>query len=81
MLENHSESSGAIETKAAEIIWKRSKSYGFRFTNMISDGDSSTFTHLSKLNVYGNDDPVIKEECVNHVQRRFINYFYSRFII
>ena len=69
--QNHEESSGSMERNIAEIIWKRSEDYGFRFVTMISDGDSSTFSHLSQLNVYGPSVVIKKEECVNHVQRRF----------
>ena len=59
-----------MERTAAEKIWKRTEKYGFRFTGMISDGDASTFSHLSKLKVYGEKVIITKEECVNHVQRR-----------
>ena len=68
--QNHHESSGAMERVAAEKIWKRTEAYGFRFTEMISDGDASTFSHLSKLKVYGEDVIIRKEECINHVHRR-----------
>lgn len=50
-----------MEKYVTEIIWKLSESYRFRFTGMISDGDSSTFPHLSKLNVYGAENPVQKK--------------------
>lgn len=70
---NHQGSSGAMETTIAEIIWKRSESYGFRFTTMLADGDSKTFNHLSSLNVYGPEYSLMKEECINHVSKRYIN--------
>ena len=69
---NHTESSGAMERNAAEIIWKRSEAYVIRFMNMISDGDCSTFSNLSNFDVYGPDKKVQKLECVNHVQKRYI---------
>lgn len=67
---NHEGSSGLMETTVAEIIWKRSESYGFRYTTMLSDGDSKTFNHLNSLNIYGSDHPLSKEECINHVSKR-----------
>lgn len=70
---NHKGSSGGMETTIAEIIWKRSVNYGFRFTTMLSDGDSKTFKHLNSLNIYGSDFPLTKEECVNHVSKRFVS--------
>lgn len=48
----HSGSSGAIEASAAEIIWKRSVTYGYRFTTILSDGDSLTFNHRLDLDIY-----------------------------
>ncbi|KYN50476.1 hypothetical protein ALC57_00113 [Trachymyrmex cornetzi] len=68
--QNHSGSSAAMETSVAEIIWKRSEDYGFRFTTMLSDGDSKTFNFLQNLNVYGPELQIRKEECINHVGKR-----------
>lgn len=67
---NHTGSSGAMETSAAEIIWRRSETYGYRFVTMLSDGDAKTFNHLSGLNIYGDEYPLTKEECINHVEKR-----------
>ncbi|KYN05934.1 hypothetical protein ALC62_03128, partial [Cyphomyrmex costatus] len=67
---NHTGSSGAMETAVAEIIWKRSQEYGFRYTTMLSDGDSKTFSHLQNLNIYGQKYEIKKEECINHVGKR-----------
>lgn len=63
-------SSAAMETKAAEILWKRSLDYNMRYRTIVSDGDSAVFSHLQSLNVYGNNFPITKEECVNHVSKR-----------
>ena len=41
-----------------------------RYTVMLSDGDTKTFNHLKALNIYGDDHPLTKEECVNHVAKR-----------
>ena len=68
---SHTGSSGAMETTIAEIIWKRSENLGSRFLKMLSDGDSKAYTHVASLNVYGNDYKIEKEECVNHVAKRY----------
>lgn len=67
---NYSGSSPAMETKAAEIMWKRSLDYKLRYCTMVSDGDSAVFSHLQSLKVYGGDVPITKEECVNHIAKR-----------
>ena len=68
---NYSGSSNAMEKTAAEILWKNSVDrHNFRYTTMLSDGDSSTYAHLCSLNVYGDGVVINKEECVNHVAKR-----------
>lgn len=67
---NHLGSSGAMEISVAEKIWKRSEEYGFRFTTMLSDGDSKTFNHLTDLHIYGTEYKIQKEECINHIGKR-----------
>ncbi|XP_046679422.1 uncharacterized protein LOC124366865 [Homalodisca vitripennis] len=66
---NYEGSSPGMEVAAAEILWKRSLSYKFRYTTLVSDGDSKVFTHLKDLNIYG-EDVLKKEECINHVSKR-----------
>ena len=66
---NYEGSSGGMEAIAAERLWKRSLLYGLRYTTLLSDGDSKTFSHLQSLNVYGSTQ-IQKEECVNHVSKR-----------
>lgn len=62
--------SGQMEVEAALILFKRSISkHDLRYTTLVSDGDSRTFSALSQENVYG-IVPIIKEECLNHVQKR-----------
>lgn len=67
---NHMGSANSMELAAAEILWKRSEQLGFRYTTMLSDGDSKAFTHLKNINVYGKDVTITKEECINHVGKR-----------
>lgn len=67
--ENFTGSSGAMEVTSAEIMWQRSVAEcGMRYTTLLSDGDSKTLKHLLDLNVY--DEPIKKEECLNHVSKR-----------
>lgn len=37
---------------------------------MLSDGDSSAFAAVQKATPYGPQRPIIKLECINHVQKR-----------
>lgn len=67
---NFDGSSNSMEMFAAEILWKRSiECCNMRYTTILSDGDAKTFSHLSKLKVYGNIE-IVKEECINHVAKR-----------
>lgn len=71
---NYYGSSGAMEAAGALRIWKRSiEKHKLRYTAMISDGDSSTFPTIRDANPYGEDHPVIKHECVGHVQKRMVS--------
>ena len=57
------------------MIWKRSvEKHKLRYTSVISDGDSKTFAALVEENIYGNAHPIVKYECVGHIQKRM----YSR---
>ena len=71
-LANHIESSGAMEKSAAEVMWGRSEKSGLRYTEMVSDGDSKAFNHVSELQIYGKDVKIKKVECVNHVKKRWV---------
>ncbi|GFS55285.1 uncharacterized protein TNCV_1626291 [Trichonephila clavipes] len=44
----HVGSSGAMEVNAAVKLWERSESIGFRYTTLLSDGDSKSFLELKK---------------------------------
>ncbi|GBL81937.1 hypothetical protein AVEN_50525-1 [Araneus ventricosus] len=66
---NHCGSSGSMEVQAAFKLWSRSEKIGFRYTSVLSDGDSKAFHHLTETKVYG-DIEIKKEECVNHVSKR-----------
>lgn len=67
---NYEGSSGSMEVQAADILWRRSiELCKMRYTVMLSDGDSKSFIHLSKSDVYEGIN-ISKEECLNHVAKR-----------
>lgn len=66
---NYDGSSPMMEVEAAERIWSRSLKHGFRYTTLISDGDSKTLSHLNSAKIYG-DKEIEKIECINHVSKR-----------
>lgn len=49
---NHQGTSGLMEVKASSVIWNRSLEKGFRYTTLVSDGDSKTFLQLTQDNPY-----------------------------
>ena len=68
---NYAGSSNSMEQQCAKAIWGRSvEKHGLRYTTMLSDGDSKSFSHLAENKVYGDDIVIEKEECVNHVSKR-----------
>ena len=63
-------SSAAMETKAAVIMFSRSKElHKFRYTKMVGDGDAKAHAAVVGVSPYG-DLEVEKEECINHVTKR-----------
>ena len=68
---NFEGSSKAMEAEAAKRIWLRSvQKFGFRYINILRDGDASTFAALTRLSPYGPDFEVSKLDCVNHADKR-----------
>ena len=68
---NHAGSAKSMEPDGAEILWERSvRKNKLRYTTFVGDGDSSSFGRVAALKPYGPDHPVIKEDCVGHVQKR-----------
>lgn len=59
-----------METEAAERMWRRSEDMGFRYTSIISDGDSKSHENFQSLQIYGEGIAIDKQECVNHVAKR-----------
>nr|KAG5694518.1 hypothetical protein BaRGS_030393 [Batillaria attramentaria] len=62
-------SSQAMEMEGAVILFQRSEERGFRYTEMLGDGDTKTHAKLLEEDVY-NGRPIEKIECVNHVTKR-----------
>lgn len=68
---NYTGYSGGMELKGVEQIFKRSiDTRGVRYINFLGDGDSKAYDHVAKENIYGDDCPIDKIECVGHVQKR-----------
>ena len=67
---NYDGSSPAMEPHGTLEMFKRSLEFGIRYTHLISDGDSKTFSLLRALQPYGPEHPVVKLDCVGHVQKR-----------
>lgn len=64
---NYLESSLAMETEGAIVLWQRSvETHNMRYKWMVSDGDSKA--HSSGEDVYG-DIKVEKLDCVDHMQK------------
>ncbi|GBN83405.1 hypothetical protein AVEN_238151-1 [Araneus ventricosus] len=66
----HAGSSGSMKVKAAIKLWERSESIGFRYTSLLSDGDSKAFLELNERKIYGSQVEIKKEECINYVSKR-----------
>lgn len=67
---NFEGSSKAMEQEAAKRMWARSVDrHQVRYTEMLSDGDSSAFREVVTLNLYP-DHQIIKLECINHAHKR-----------
>ncbi|XP_069175869.1 uncharacterized protein [Procambarus clarkii] len=62
-----------MEADAAVLMWARSQDIKFRYTTVVSDGDSSAFNKVCAMNngdgPYG-DIKVEKAECINHFSKR-----------
>ena len=67
---NFDGSAPAMEPHGTLQLFQRSLQYNLRYTHLISDGDSKTFSLLSRLQPYGQEHPIQKLDCVGHVQKR-----------
>lgn len=68
---NHTGSSGKMEVDAIVQMSLRSiEKHGVKYLTYVGDGDSKTFNGILKSEPYGEGEPVIKKECVGHVEKR-----------
>jgi len=68
---NHTGSSGKMEIDAIVAMFLRSiEKHGVKYSTYVGDGDSKTFNGILKAEPYGHDSPVVKKECVGHVEKR-----------
>ena len=68
---NFDGTANAMEAECAERLWKRSiVKNKFRYTTMLSDGDSKLYDAIIALEPYGENVYIDKEDCVNHVSKR-----------
>ena len=68
---NFTGTSGSMEVYNGRQLWNRSlQQHKLRYVTFIGDGDSKLYNQLSKDKPYGEDCPVVKEECINHVSKR-----------
>lgn len=57
--------------EGAAGLWNMSvRMCSFRYTTVLSDGDTKTVGHLNKAQVYDFPVPREREECVNHISKR-----------
>ncbi|GFT33278.1 uncharacterized protein TNCV_4767581 [Trichonephila clavipes] len=68
---NYVGSSGAMEIQGASKIFQRSLSlHNSRYITYLGDGDCKAFDAVKKKNIYGNEYPIEKLECIGHVMKR-----------
>ncbi|GFT23519.1 uncharacterized protein TNCV_2017501 [Trichonephila clavipes] len=68
---NYVRSNEAIEIQGASKIFQRSLSlHNARYITYLGDGDCKAFDAVRKKNIYGNEYPIKKLECIGHVMKR-----------
>ncbi|GFW15512.1 uncharacterized protein TNCV_4656521 [Trichonephila clavipes] len=67
---NYVGSSGAMEIQGTSKIFQRSLSlHNARYITYLGDGDSKAFDAVKKKNIYGNEYPIEKLQCIGHVMK------------
>ncbi|GFS79842.1 uncharacterized protein TNCV_750271 [Trichonephila clavipes] len=64
------------EWKFAEcrnIFFRSAQKHGLKYQRYIGDGDSKTFLSIAEKERYGDSVPIVKIECVGHVQKQMGN--------
>ncbi|XP_065068314.1 uncharacterized protein LOC135693699 [Rhopilema esculentum] len=70
---NHKGTSDAMESSAAVDIFSRSiEKRHLKYTTYVGDGDSNSFGKVKAAiqDKYGDRYPIVKEDCVGHIQKR-----------
>ncbi|GFU00060.1 uncharacterized protein TNCV_2346021 [Trichonephila clavipes] len=68
---NYVGSSGAMEIQGASKMFQRSLSlHNARYITYLGNGDCKAFDAIKKKNIYGNEYPIEKLECIGHVMKR-----------
>ena len=67
---NFEGSAPAMEPHGTMELFKRSLDFNIRYTHLISDGDSTTYSLLQSAQPYGPEHPIVKLDCVGYVQKR-----------
>ncbi|GFX10185.1 uncharacterized protein TNCV_1865831 [Trichonephila clavipes] len=63
--------SAGMESEGALRIFSRSlPNYNVRYVQYLGDGDSKGFLRVQESNIYGDEFPIEKLECIGHVQKR-----------
>jgi hypothetical protein len=65
---NYNGSANSMEVAAARDLFPKSLDFGLKYTTVLCDGDSKTIAALKDLDPY--DEPITKEDCINHVAKR-----------
>ncbi|GFO17377.1 hypothetical protein PoB_004388200 [Plakobranchus ocellatus] len=59
-----------MEVQAAVVLWSRSvEKFHLKYTTFVGDGDSKAYNKVCEVQPYGPDTQIVKEECVNHVNK------------
>ena len=66
---NFEGSASAMEPSGALEMFEASMESNIRYTNLIADGDSKTYSLICEKKPY-KDVPVVKSDCIGHVQKR-----------
>ncbi|GFS66824.1 uncharacterized protein TNCV_230241 [Trichonephila clavipes] len=65
----HGFSAGMESEGALRIFSRFLPNYNVRYVQYLGDGDSKGFLRVQESNIYGDEFPVEKLECIGHVQR------------
>ena len=60
-----------MEAEGALVLWQRSvEQRQLRYTQFVGDGNSKAHKKVATEMLYGQDHPIVKLDCVGHVQKR-----------